>query len=331
MAFTADQLNQVYAVVPSAIEKEIINQLLVTTALLNTVTKKPILEYFDGGADIQIPVQKAKNKSGGFFSGGFDQRDISSNQLITNAKFDLKYQDYSVTTTLKEIALTSGANAVVSLIEEKVKLAAQDAANVMAEGLFGSGSDSDGFAINGFTDIFAASGTAYGGLTNTDFDDNTTWLTEIDTSTNTINFANINGLVGKLINKGGQRYAPKLMISNSYVQDKFLNSQQSQQRFTSENDLKSGFAGVKFRNIDWFVDEYCQGSGDAAVDDNHLYIIAPETMSLKYKYGFEGKNAPTNMNAPLPNQSAVLSKHDMAYNLVCKARRYNGVFKNLQS
>ena len=183
---------------------------------------------------------------------------------------------------------------------EKVNLAAGTAKRTYAKGIaWVTGSNSNGKAINGLGDVTAASGTAYGGITNTDLNDSTTWLTEIDSSTNTINYANLNTLVGTLIARGqgagdaaGSFAPPDVMISNSFVQDKFLASQQSQQRFSREDDLKAGFAGCKYRNIDWYVDDYSPGSADGSTADNFLYILSSPTFALKYKYGFEGKKKP---------------------------------------
>jgi len=337
MALTAAQLDEVQAIAHNAFDKIMPDQFLTSSAFGSTMSKKPNLEYFSGGSKIQQPVQIRENKADGFTDGKFDVLDLSASQQISFAEFDIKYQNYNVSITFDDITRTSDTpNAIKSLLVEKVNLAAGTAKRTYAKALHGSGSDSDGKAINGLADVMAASGIAYGGITNTDLDDSTTWLTEIS-SLNTINFANLNTLVGTLIARGqgagdaNGSYAPDIMISNSFVQDKFLSSQQSQQRFAREDDLKAGFAGCKFRNIDWYVDDYSPGSADGSTTDNFLYVLASRTFALKYKYGFEGKKAPVDFNGRIPNQAIITSQHFMAYNLVCRARRYNGVFKALES
>lgn len=338
MALTAAQLDEVQAVAHNAFDKIMPDQFLTSSAFGSMMSKKPNLEYVSGGSKIQQPVQIAENAADGFIDGKHDVLDLSANQQLSYAEFDFKYQNYNVSFTLDDITRTADTpNAIKNLLVEKVNLAAGTAKRTYAKALHGNGSDSNGKAINGLGDVTAASGTAYGGITNTDLADSTTWLTEIDSSTNTINYANLNTLVGTLIARGqgagdaAGSYAPDVMISNSFVQDKFLASQQSQQRFAREDDLKAGFAGCKFRNIDWYVDDFSPGSADGTSTDNFLYVLSTPTFALKYKFGFEGKKAPVDFNGRIPNQSIITSQHFMAYNLVCRARRYNGVFKNLQA
>jgi hypothetical protein len=118
-------------------------------------------------------------------------------------------------------------------------------------------------------------------------------------------------------------YAPNLMISNSYVLSKFLNSQQSQQQFTSDADLRSGFAGCQFNGIPFVVDEYTPGSGSG---------VATNTFRMYHKYGFGGVKSPMDtLSMRLPNQAAISSQTYLVMNLVCIARRYNAVFTALQS
>lgn len=327
-----EQLNEAQALAHNAFDKILIDQFLISSAFGSMMSKKPNLEYVSGGVRIQQPIQIAENKSDGFIDGKHDVIDLSANQNFSYAEFDWKYQNYNVTTTLDDITKTNETpNAIKSLLLEKVKAAAVTAQRTYAKALLGSGADSNGRAINGLADVAAGSGIAYGGITNTDLDDPTTWLTEIaDSSLTTINFATLNGLVGKLLGRGGL-YAPDVMISNSYVQSKFLESQQTQQRFTSESKLKAGFEGCIFRNIEWYVDEFSPGSQDGSTADNYLYVLSTKTFALKYKYGFEGKKAPVDYTGKIQNQSSMSSQRYMAYNLVCKARRYNGVFKNLRA
>jgi hypothetical protein len=338
MALTSAQLDEVQAVAHNAFEKIMPDQFLVSSAFGNMMSKAPNLQYLSGGSKIQQPVQIAENQADGFIDGKNDVLDLSSNQQLSFAEFDYKYQNYNISITLDDITRTEGTpNAIKSLLVEKVNLAAGTAKRTYAKALHGNGSDSNGKAINGLGDVTAASGTAYGGITNTDLDDPNTWLTEIDSSTNTINYANLNSLVGTLIARGqgagdaAGSFAPDVMISNSFVQDKFLASQQSQQQFAPADDLEAGFVGCVYRGINWYIDDFSPGSADGSTADNFLYVLSTPTFALKYKYGFEGKKSPVDYNGRIPNQAIITSQHMMAYNLVCRARRYNGVFKALQS
>ena len=338
MALSADQLNEALAIANDAIRTQIPDQFGQANALFNRLSKKPNLEYISGGTAIKQPVEIAENQSEGFYDGGFGVIDTSASQQLSHASFDFKYFYHNVSFTLEDFTKTDNtANAIKSLIVAKVEGAKNGATRTLSAAMYGSGSDSSGNAFNGFEDIFAASGTAYGGITNTDLADSTTWLTERDTSTNTINYANLNTLVRRLLGRGQRygneigSYAPDMMISNSFVQAKFLESQQSNQRFIDRDDLEAGFGGCKFNNINWFIDEYAPGSADGATADNDLYILSTPTIKMCYKYGFEGKKAPMDYNSSIHNKAIQTNQTFLVGNMVCSARRYNGVFTALQS
>lgn len=336
MALSENQLNEAMAVATRMIRSEIPDQFSRASYFFNLMTKKPNLEFASGGNQIQIPVQIAENKSTGFYDGKFGAIDTNANQVLSHALFDWCYYYSNVSFTLDDFTKTDNTPlAVESLIRAKIEHAKQSASRDISVALHGDGSAAN--SLLGLGAVFANSGVAYGGLTNTDLDDANTWLTEIDSTTNTINYANINSLFRKLVAKGQTQgneiggFTPDLLISKSEVLGAFLNSQQSQQQFATEDTLKAGFRGATFNGVFFACDQDSPGSGIGTAD-NYLYILSTPTFRLMYKYGFEGKNAPTTVNnMRLPSQAVMSTQNYMAFQLVCTARRYNGVFKALQS
>ena len=333
MALSTDQLNEAVSVAHRLIADELASSFAKANYFYNIMSKKPHLKKGDG-TKIQIPVQYAENSAKGFFSGEYDTVPTNANQQLTFAEFDWKFYVSNSTFNLKDFSTGTGSNAVKDLIKTKIALAKQDAIRDLSAALHTS-SSSDSNQINSLKDAAGAAGTAYGGLSDSDLPE---WLFERDTTTNTINYSNINDVFRVLMGRGqgvGDEtgtYAPDLMISNSFVLAKFLNSQQSQQQFTTEQTLKSGFAGCLFNGISWTVDEFCTGSADGATADNELYILSTNTFRMYYKYGFEGSKSPMDtLNMRLPNQAAISSQTYLVMNLVNIARRYNAVFTALQS
>lgn len=338
MALSADQLNEAMSVANRLILSEIPDQFSKASYFMYLMTRKPNLQQGSGGTKIQTAVQIAENKSKGWFSGGFDAIDTNANQQLSFAEFDWKYFYSNISFQLSDFAMTDNTPlAIKSLITAKIEGAKQAASRDISSALHASGT-ANANQINGLADVYAASGTAYGGLTNTDLDDSSTWLTEIDTTTNTINYANLNTLFMTLVGRGQTQgneiggFAPNLLVSNAFVLNKFLSSQQSQQQFATEETLKAGFRGATFNGVFWAIDQYSPGSADGATADNYLYVMSTPTFKLIYKYGFEGKEAPVGTSSMrLPSQAVTSSQNFMVFNLVCTARRYNGVFKALTS
>lgn len=334
---TAEQLNEISAVTASAFDQLVVDQFQKSSALASILTKKPHLTYYDGGKNIQIPVEIAESK-GRFTDGEYDVLNVSPKQNTSFAIFDWKFYDYDSSMTEKELAQNQGSKqAVIDLYKHKIDRASVSAARGIAKALHGSGSDDNGRAVNGLKDIFAPSGISYGGLTNTDLEDPSTWLTDIDTSTNTINYANITNLVSRLKSiSGGDNTSldgtsmGKVLISNYYVRSRFAASQQVQQ-FLVNNKGDLGFSGIVFDGVTWYIDSDAPGSMDGVTADNYLYVLSPETFTLAYRYGFEGKKSPFDRDYTLESQSVRVHRRKMVLNLTCNARRYNGVFKNLLS
>ncbi|MAF36915.1 hypothetical protein CL622_07395 [archaeon] len=333
MTLSSSQLNEAISVAHRLIANELASSFAKANYFYQVVTKAPLLKA-GSGTKIQIPVQLATNKASGFFSGEYDTVPTNANQQITYAEFDWKFYMSNSTFNLKDFATGTGSAAVKDLIKTKIALAKQDAIRELSEALHTS-SATDANSINSLKDAAGAAGTAYGGLSDTDLPE---WLFERDTTTATINYANINNVFRVLMGRGqgvGDEtgtYTPDLMLSNSYTLSRFLSSQQSQQQFSTEKSLKSGFSGCLFNGVDWVVDEYCTGSGDGVTADNELYILSTNTFRMFHKYGFSGSQSPMDtLNMRMPNQAAISSQTYLVMNLVAIARRYSAVFTALTS
>jgi len=334
MALTADQLNEAIAVATRYIRREITDQLQVANYLYYIMMTKQ-KEYVSGGTTIQQPIKDAANASQGFIDGKFGTIDTNANRQHTHATFDWKYWYHNTSITLDDFTKTQDTpESIKSLLEAKKQGSKADAVRGLSQALFGSGVDSNSLAFDGFTDLFAASGIAYGGLLDTDFSDPTTWLTEIDNTTTVVNFPNISRLISKLKARGGQigneygSYKPDCMVSNFAVQDKFLSTLQAQQRFVDKTKLDAGFEGVEVNGLFWYVDDFAPGSADTSTADNFLFILSKSTLRFCYKYGLD-KESPFDAAIQIPNQPVKSDQVYLAGNIVCTGRRYNGVFKTL--
>ena len=331
---SASQLDEAIAVAHRLISDELASGFAEANYFYKVMTQKPHLRKGDG-TSITIPINIAENESQGFFSGEYDTVPTNSNQMISHASFDWKFYCSNVTFNLSDFARGVGTNAVRDLIKTKISLAKNSAVRDLSRALHTSSTNAPN-SLTSLKDAAGAAGVAYGGINSNDVP---SWLFERDTTTNSITYSSINNVFRVLMGRGQSMsdetgsYAPDLMISNAFVQSAFLSSQQSQQQFTTEADLKSGFQGCLFNGIPWQIDNFAGGSG-SGVADNELYILSTNTFRMYYKYGFEGeanKSPMDTLSMRLPNQAAVSSQTYMVMNLCNIARRYNAVFTALQS
>ena len=332
MSLTSDQLNESIAVAHRKMGEEIASGFAEANYFYSIMFRKPNLKYSDGGTSINIPIEAYESDSMGFFNGKFETVPTNSQQQITHCNFDWKHFVSNTTFNLSEFATGTGKLSVIDLIEKKVKLTRNAAVRDLSKALH-TLSSTDPNQINSLKD--AAADAAYGGISPTDVP---SWAFVRNTKNNAITYSGLNETFQTLVSRGQGTsdeigtYSPNLMISNAYVMATFLNSQQSQQQFTTEKDLKSGFNGILFNNCNWMCDSYAGGSSSSATADNELYILSTNTFRLYYRFGFEGKSSPLDtLNMRLPNQAAVSSQTYMTMNLCNIARRYNAVFTALQS
>jgi hypothetical protein len=241
------------------------------------------------------------------------------------------FSNFSI--TLQDLNTTADSkHAIVSLVTMKAENTIASIRQFVASAFYGSAADNP-LAYNGFADIFAASGTSYAGLLDTDLGvdaaGDKVWLPQINTTSTTINYATINGMMTKLKTKAASSGAENtldFMVSKPEVLSVFKNTQQAQQRFIEAKDLESGFDAIKVNGVVWFADDNAPGSGSAYP----LYLINSGSMKFFYKYGFEGKESPQDISGlRLPNQPIMVHQKFYTGNLFCVNRRVNGVFKAL--
>ena len=332
MATQTYNLDEIFAVTTKYIDDQISEIFMNTTPLYNEIMKKK--EYVDGGNRLTVALDFNPNQSIGYITGtAADLLNVNTQQNLIPAElpWEFLYSNFSI--TLADLNATADSkHAIVSLVSQKAKNTIASVRQFLAKSFYASAA-TDPLAFNGMADIFAASGTAYAGLLDTDLGVDETgdkkWLPQIDTTSTYIDYQTIEPMITKLKTKASLRgAAAKLgyMVSKAEVLSKFKVTQQAQQRFLPAKDLEAGFDGLNVDGIIWYADQFCPGSGSAY----HLYVINPDSIKFFYKYGFEGKNSPNDISGlRIPNQPVMVHQKFYSGNLFCVDRRVNGVFKAL--
>lgn len=325
-------LDEIFAVTTKFIDDSVSEIFMNTTPLYNEIMKKK--EYVDGGNRLTVALDFNPNQSIGYITGtSADVLNVNTQQNLIPAELPWKYMYSNFSITLQDLNTTADSkHAIVSLVTQKAKNTLASVRQFLAKSFYASAA-SDPVAFNGMADIFAASGTAYAGLLDTDLGldevGDKKWLPMIDSSSTSVSYATIEPMITKLktkasINGNGAKLG--YMVSKSAVLSKFKAAQQLQQRFLPAKDLAAGFDGLDVDGIKWYSDEFCPGSGTAYT----LYVINPDSIKFFYKYGFEGKNSPSDVSGlRLPNQPVMVHQKFYTGNLFCVDRRVNGVFTNL--
>lgn len=332
MATQTYNLDEIFAVTTKYIDDQVSEIFMNTTPLYNEIMKKK--EYVDGGNRLTVALDFNPNQSIGYITGtSADVLNVNTQQNLIPAELPWKYMYSNFSITLQDLNTTADSkHAIVSLVSQKAKNTLASVRQFLAKSFYASAAD-DPNAFNGMADIFAPSGTAYAGLLDTDLGLDETgdkiWLPAFDTTSTVVDYKTIEPMLTKLKTKASiNGNAAKLgyMVSKAAVLSAFKQNQQMQQRFLPAKDLQAGFDGVNVDGVIWYADEFCQGSGTAY----NLYLINADSIKFFHKYGFEGKNSPSDVSGlRLPNQPIMVHQKFYTGNLFCVDRRVNGVFTAL--
>ena len=328
MATQTYNLDEIFAVTTKYIDKNVEEIFCNTTPLLKEIMKKK--EYVDGGNRLTVALDFNPNQSIGYITGtAADLLNVNPQQNLIPAELDWKYMYSNFSITLKDLNATADSkHAIVSLVSQKAKNTLASVRQFLAASFYASAANNPN-AFNGLADIFAASGTSYAGLTDTDLGVDAVgdkkWLPQFDTTSTVVSYATIEPMMTKLKTKASiEGNASKLgyMVSRANILSAFKQKQQLQQRFLPAKDLEAGFDGVNVDGVIWYADEFAPAGT--------LYLINADSIKFFHKYGFEGKDSPQDVSGlRIPNQPIMVHQKFYTGNLFCVDRRLNGVFTNL--
>lgn len=329
MTFTTDQLNELIAGAFKFIEKKAPVLFGMEHPLLKKLVEK---KQRADGTKLTFPVNFNPMQNIEYITGtSADVYNMNTQQNLTYAELSWKMYNAGFSITLQDLAMASGDNAVIDIVAAKTENLVEGLKNFLHAGLYGSAAVNTN-ALNGFGDIFAASGTAYGGLTDTDFGTDTAgdnlWLPLIDTSTHYASYANISPYITRI--KAKDATALDYILTTPAIFQAYKASQQaSGQRYVGEKDLKSGFDGLLIDGVPMLPDAFVSGTG-GGTDDSYLYGITSSTMMLKYRFGWDNPSPTSNKEGvKIPNQPVIYRNEEYVLNLACNDRRKNFVMKQL--
>lgn len=324
--------NEIASVVVQHIIAEAPDALMKANALWQKLANDQAY-YVSGGTNIQFPVKMIANTAQGFITGGASAVNVNPSQQLVYGTLNWKFYNHNVSFTLDDFTQTQDAKeAVLDYVEAKKDGALGDAVRALTAALHASAT-TDPLSFNGLLDVVAASGTAYAGLTDTDYATGA-YLPIIDTTTSVVSYENLAPKIQKIkarIQQTGEntQYPIDMGFANAAVIGAFMASEQAKQRFFESTQLSTGFEGVKINGINLFLDDNTPGTQDGSTGDNYLYIFPSKAFKMAYKYGLKGKTSPLDGEVRIPNQPVMSHQNYFAGNLVCNLRRGILVYKAL--
>lgn len=272
-----------------------------------------------GGLTLRFPIIKSQLNFDWY--SGTDSATLQVLEPNSAAQYNWYWGRTPFVIAEEDIDKNSGPDGIVDIVDATE----QNATLTMIEQLstaFAGSNASASKQPDGLQDLFAASGTSYGGLLDTDFVSPATWITNLPSllAANTLTYTDMRNL------RGGCTFGaarPNLGLCNFSVFAKINALAQTNQRFGMDRIAKLGFDHVMFEDMPIMPDSHIAGSGFGNTD-NVLYFLNTDYLKLVIH---ENKAFVSRVYAPIPQQEVYIGKILVGLDLVTTQRRSHGAFK----
>jgi hypothetical protein len=258
---------------------------------------------------------------------GFETLNISPNSPISAAQFSIAQYASAVTISGLEMLQNSGKEAIIDLLEGRIKVAEAQLANRINLDLYGNGTGNGGKNLTGLAAAVADAPTSgtYGGI------NRATWsfwqnqaFSGVTNGGAAVSAANIQSYMTQLAIKlvRGTDKADLIVADNNYY-NLYVNSLQAIQRVTDPEMAGSGFASLKFYGGGTSADVVLGGGIGAQEPANHMYFL--NTDYIFFRPHKDRNFVPIGGERQSVNQDAIVKLIGWAGNLTSSGAQFNGV------
>ena len=296
-----------------------------SNAFLMYLTKSGNNKKYSGGTEIREAFAHAENATFGYYQGS-ETIDVSLNQTLGYAQYQMKMAAGSVVITGEEQLKNSSKEAAFDLIEERIMVAEATLKNLISTGVYSDGTGSGGKQIGGLQLIVAdapTSGTV-GGIDRS-IAGNAFWRNKVVSGT-TVTAANIvarlNALYVQLL-RGDDK--PDIGVMDNNFWTLYHDALAPIQRINTEAGGKlagAGFPALQYMGINMILD----GGDGGACPTNHAYLL--NSKYFFFKTHKDRNFVVINGDRQAVNQDAMVKLMGWAGNVTCSAPKFQGVLIN---
>lgn len=289
-------------------------------ALLMRLNKRGNVKTVSGGRTIVQELEYAENGTFKRYS-GYETLDISPSDVFTAAEYDWKQAAVAVSISGLEQLQNSGPDAVIDLLESRIRNAERTMKNNLATDIYSDGTADSGKQIGGLQliiDTTPLTGTV-GGI-DASVSANAFWRNFAENGTTTITTTNVQARMNNAyanVVRGNDR--PDLIVADNIMYNLFLGSLQTIQRITSEDMATSGFTAIKYQNSDVVLD----GGVGGNCPTRTMYFI--NTNYVFFRPHRDRNMVPIGDDRFSVNQDAMVKLIGFAGNMTVSNRQLQGV------
>lgn len=325
MPLLNNAINDVVATTIELRSKDIADNVTAHNAVFRSMQKKGNIETASGGYEIRETINTAENGNGGSYS-GYDTLPTGAQDGFTAAQFQWAQYAVPVTFNGREMAMNSGASAMIPLVKERVKLAEATMANLLSRHLYLDGTGNNGKNITGLAaavPLANATGT-YGGIDRS-VAANAIWRNQkfqatvdgsgVATAATLMAYWNAFYLT---MTRGQDK--PSIIVAGQSVFALYQAALQPLQRFASADSANAGFLELQYNGTPVIFDSVASGLATTAA-----YFLNTDYLKLR-------PHADRNMVAlddkSSVNQDATVKTLAWMGNLTCSGAKFQGIYSN---
>ena len=328
MAFANSSVSDIIATTIQSRSGELADNVTNNNPLLLKLKSKGNVRPFSGGNVIleEIMYNDSSTNNTNSYS-GFETLNISPNSPISAAQFSIAQYASAVTISGLEMLQNSGKEAIIDLLEGRIKVAEAQLSNRINLDLYGNGTGNGGKNLTGLAAAVADSPTSgtYGGINRATW---TFWQNQafsgVTNGGAAVSAANIQSYMTQLAIKlvRGTDKADLIVADNNYY-NLYVNSLQAIQRVTDPEMAGSGFASLKFYGGGTSADVVLGGGIGAQEPANHMYFL--NTDYIFFRPHKDRNFVPIGGERQSVNQDAIVKLIGWAGNLTSSGAQFNGV------
>jgi len=328
MAFANSSVSDIIATTIQSRSGELADNVTNNNPLLLKLKSKGNVRPFSGGNVIleEIMYNDSSTNNTSSYS-GFETLNISPNSPISAAQYSIAQYASAVTISGLEMLQNSGKEAIIDLLEGRIKVAEAQLANRINLDLYGNGTGNGGKNLTGLAAAVADAPTSgtYGGI------NRATWsfwqnqaFSGVTNGGAAVSAANIQSYMTQLAIKlvRGTDKADLIVADNNYY-NLYVNSLQAIQRVTDPEMAGSGFASLKFYGGGTSADVVLGGGIGAQEPANHMYFL--NTDYIFFRPHKDRNFVPIGGERQSVNQDAIVKLIGWAGNLTASGAQFNGV------
>lgn len=324
MPFANSSYSDILATTIESRSGELADNLTNNNALLARLRQRGNVRPFSGGSVILEEIMYTDSSTSNVNSySGYEVINVAPNSPISAAQFNIKQYASAVTMSGLEMLQNNSREAIIDLMEGRLKVAEGQLLNRISTDIYGDGTGNGGKNLDGLgiavpTD--PSTGT-YGGINRSTW---SFWRSQLFKCTTTggaaVSAANIQNYLNRATALAVRNAdSPDLIVMDNVMWSFFVASMQAIQRVTDERNGALGFASLKYYGGGVAADVVLDGGVSGNAPSTTAFLINTKYLFLRPHR--ERNFVPIGGERQSVNQDAVVKLIGWAGNVTCSSPR----------